>query len=185
MHKRLVTGCSLDAAKNSNLCLEQFPLLTDLWSGSALSIFTAEHPGTFFWSKSAFIWQEWMRRVDWTLSLQLAQILSARLTLLPSESDRKQELMQSAFFEPLPFVRGHWFSKRQQCDGKKTVNSFALLLLTGNELCETQRKGVTSLWLWHGSKVELHVGMKPCLIRFCNYFDTILAEACWVKQFLV
>lgn len=68
---------------------------------------------------------------------------------------------------------------------KKTVNSFALLLLTGNELCETQRKGVTSLWLWHGSKVELHVGMKPCLIRFCNYFDTILAEACWVKQFLV
>lgn len=29
------------------------------------------------------------------------------LTLLPLESDRKQELMQSAFFEPSPLVSGH------------------------------------------------------------------------------
>lgn len=65
------------------------------------------------------------------------------------------------------------------------MNSSTLLLLIANVLCENQLKGVTSLWLCQGSKVELHVGMKPCLIRFYNYFDTILVEACWVKQFLV
>lgn len=65
------------------------------------------------------------------------------------------------------------------------MNSPTLLSLIANVLCENQQKGVTSLWLCQGSKVELHVGMKPCLIRFYNYFDTILAEACWVKQFLV
>lgn len=65
------------------------------------------------------------------------------------------------------------------------MNSSTLLLLIANVLCENHLKGVTSLRLCQGSKVELHVGMKPCLIRFYYYFDIILAKACWVKQFLV
>lgn len=52
-------------------------------------------------------------------------------------------------------------------------------------LYENHQKGVTSLQFCQVRKVELRVGMKPCLIRFYNYFDTILAEACWVKQSLI
>lgn len=64
------------------------------------------------------------------------------------------------------------------------TNSSALLLLIANVPCENQLKGVTSLGLCQGSKVELLVGMKPCLIRFYYYLATILAKACWVRQFL-
>lgn len=55
-------------------------------------------------------------------------------------------------------------------------NSSALLLLIINVLCETQQKGIASLWLCQGKKVELCVGMQLCLIRFYNYFDTILVK---------
>lgn len=48
MHKRLVTGCSLDVAKNSNLCLEQFPLLTDLEVGVLYQSLLLSTLGPFF-----------------------------------------------------------------------------------------------------------------------------------------
>lgn len=183
MHKRLVSVCSLDDAKNSDLYLE---------------LFISSFDRLLIWECfiNLYCWVPWdlfLKQISFHLaevdekgglnSVTAGSTEAQRwLGLLPLELDRKWELMQSVCFEPSPFVRGHRFPKHHQCDGNK-LNSFALLLLTANELVKPSKR-VLPVYDCQASKVELHVGMKPCLIRFCNYFDTILAEACSVKQFL-
>lgn len=183
MHKRLVSGCSLDVAKNSDLYLEQFISSSDRLLKWECFI-------------SLYCWVPWdllLKQIRFHLAEEdekggLNSVTAACtnpqcwLTLLPLESDRSW--CKVCFLNHHPLSEGI-DSLNTISVVETNVNSFALLLLTANELCETQQKGVTSLWFCQGSKVELHVGMKPCLIRFCNYFDTILAEACSVKQFLV
>lgn len=120
MHKRLVRGCSLDVAKNSDLYLEQFISSSDrLLKRECFINPYCWVPWDLFLKQISFHVAEVDEKGGLNSATTAGTDPRCCLTLLPLESDRKQELMQSVLFEPSPFVRGHWLPKHHQCDGNK------------------------------------------------------------------
>lgn len=118
MHKRLVSGCSLDVAKNSDLYLEQFISSSDrLLKWECFISLYCWVPWDLFFEANQLLpgrsgWEGWFEfcHCSWHRPSVLTD--SAAFGV-------RQERIQSVFFEPSPFVRGHWFPKHHQCDGNK------------------------------------------------------------------